>query len=182
MHLQKETAVLASGCFWCTEAVFQDVKGVTEVLSGYTGGARPNPTYEQVCTGVTGHAEAIKVTYDPTQISYQEILEIFFGTHDPTTLNRQGNDVGTQYRSAIFYADETQKEIAEQTIAKLSAEGVFPSTIVTTLEPLATFYPAESYHQRYFEKNPDAAYCQVIISPKVAKFRKTFAHKLKSAS
>ncbi len=177
----EETAVLASGCFWCTEAVFRDVKGVHEVVSGYTGGVRPNPTYEQVCSGATGHAEAIQVTYDPAQISYQEILEIFFGTHDPTTLNRQGNDVGTQYRSAVFYGDEQQKQIAEETIATFEKEQIFSGPIVTTLEPLETFYPAESYHQRYFERNPDAAYCQVVISPKVAKFRKTFADKLVSA-
>ncbi len=176
----EKTAVLASGCFWCTEAVFRDVKGVQEVVSGYTGGKQTNPTYEQVCNENTGHAEAIKVTYDPTQISYQEILEIFFGTHDPTTLNRQGNDVGTQYRSAIFYADEREKTIAKEMIAMLENEQVFPGPIVTTLEPLETFYPAESYHQRYFERNPDAAYCQVIISPKISKFRKKFADTLRS--
>lgn len=177
----EETAVLASGCFWCTEAVFRDVKGVHEVVSGYTGGVRPDPTYEQVCNGNTGHAEAVKVSYDPAQISYREILEIFFGTHDPTTLNRQGNDIGTQYRSAVFYSDEQQKQIAEETIARLTHENIFSSPIVTTLEPLGVFYPAEASHQRYFERNPDAAYCQVIISPKVAKFRKTFADKLVSA-
>lgn len=176
---QRATAVLAGGCFWCTEAVFQNVRGVQEVLPGYTGGKRPNPTYEQVCSGATGHAEAVEVRYDPDQISYRELLEIFFATHDPTTLNRQGNDVGSQYRSAVFYADDEQKRQAEQVIAQLEGEKVYDSPIVTKLEPLETFYQAEGYHRNYFRNNPNQPYCSVIIAPKVAKFRQKYADHLR---
>lgn len=176
---QWAVAVLAGGCFWCTEAVFQNVRGVQEVLPGYTGGKRPNPTYEQVCSGATGHAEAVEVRYDPNEISYRELLGIFFATHDPTTLNRQGNDVGSQYRSAVFYADEEQKRQAEQVIAQLEGEKVYDSPIVTKLEPLETFYEAEGYHRNYFRNNPNQPYCSVIIAPKVAKFRQKYAGHLR---
>lgn len=169
-----ETAILAGGCFWCTESVFLQLRGVSRVESGYIGGARPNPTYEQVCSGATGHAEAIRITFDPAQIAFSQLLEVFFTTHDPTTLNRQGNDVGTQYRSAIFPQSEAQAEQAAATIARLNDE-VFDGKIVTAIEDNAPFYPAEDYHQNYFNRNPENRFCSAVIPPKVAKLRASFA-------
>jgi peptide-methionine (S)-S-oxide reductase len=180
MMNQTEVATLGGGCFWCLEAVFDDLQGVLDVVSGYSGGHVPNPDYKWVCTGTTGHAEVVQVTFDPQAISYQEILEVFFSIHDPTTLNRQGNDVGTQYRSVIFYHNPTQKAIAEQVIADLSGQAIWPDPIVTELAPLDAFYPAEDYHQEYFQRNPYQGYCQVVVAPKLAKFRKKFANRLKS--
>ena len=174
-----EVATLAGGCFWCIEAVFREVDGVENVVSGYTGGTTVNPTYEQVCTGETGHAEAVQVTFDPAKISYREILEIFFSVHDPTTLNRQGADTGTQYRSAIFYHNEQQKAIAEELIRELNKARLWKKPIVTQIAPLDKFYPAEDYHQEYFSRHPEQAYCQMVISPKVNKFRKQWAKRLK---
>ena len=174
-----ETATLAGGCFWCLEAVFQQVEGVEKVVSGYTGGTPVDPTYEQVCSGKTGHAEAVQVTFDPSRISYREILEIFFSIHDPTTLNRQGADVGTQYRSAVFFGDEGQKDIAGKLIGELNQKHIWKGPIVTQLVPLAKFYQAEDYHQDYFSHNPEQGYCQIVISPKVSKFRQKWATKLK---
>jgi peptide-methionine (S)-S-oxide reductase len=170
-----QTAVFAGGCFWCTEAVFQKLRGVKSVLPGYAGGQIANPTYEQVSTGTTGHAEVIKFEFDPEEITYRDLLEVFFATHDPTQLNRQGNDVGPQYRSAIFYANDTQLHAAEQIIAELTEEKTFPQPIVTTLEPLGEFYEAEDYHKNYYERNQGAPYCQVIISPKLKKLKEKFA-------
>ncbi|CDM64602.1 peptide-methionine (S)-S-oxide reductase MsrA [Pyrinomonas methylaliphatogenes] len=180
MSVNGELATLAGGCFWCLEAVFSEVRGVERVISGYTGGHVPNPTYQQVCTGMTGHAEAVQITFDPQQISYKELLEIFFAIHDPTTLNRQGADIGTQYRSAIFYHSPEQREIAEEMIAALERAQVWDRPIVTEIAPAAAFYPAEDYHQGYFRKNPDQPYCQVVVAPKVAKLRAKFRDKLKS--
>jgi peptide-methionine (S)-S-oxide reductase len=177
-----EQATLAGGCFWCLEAVYHQLKGVVAVQSGYTGGHSPHPTYQLVCTGLTGHAEAVQVTFDPAVISYRELLDVFFTIHDPTTLNRQGADVGTQYRSAIFYHDERQRTIAEQTIADLTAQRLWDDPIVTETRPLETFYPAEEYHRDYFARNPNQGYCQVAIAPKVAKVRMAFLEKLKSAT
>lgn len=174
-----EVATLAGGCFWCIEAVFREVDGVKNVISGYTGGTIANPTYYQVCTGETGHAEAIQVTFDPVKISYREILEIFFSVHDPTTLNRQGTDTGTQYRSAIFYHNEQQKAIAEELVAKLDKAHLWKKPIVTQIAPLDKFYPAEDYHQEYFSRYPEQAYCRIVISPKVDKFRKQWAKRIK---
>ena len=174
-----ETATLAGGCFWCLEAVYDQVMGVESVESGYIGGATQQPTYEQVCGGGTGHAEAVKITFDPAVISYRELLEIFFTIHDPTTLNRQGNDVGTQYRSAIFYHTAAQRHTADEVIAELTKEKVYPNPIVTELQPAAQWYEAESYHQEYFAQNPLQGYCSYVVGPKVAKFRKQFAAKLK---
>ncbi|MCA1553252.1 MAG: peptide-methionine (S)-S-oxide reductase MsrA [Chloroflexi bacterium] len=174
-----ERATLGGGCFWCTEAVFDDVNGVTDVVSGYAGGARPNPTYEQVCSGRTDHAEVIQLTFDPHVISYREVLAIFFGVHDPTTLNRQGADVGTQYRSVIFYHDDEQKRIAEDLIRELTTAKVWDKPIVTELAPYTAFYPAEEYHQEYFKQHPYQGYCQVVIAPKMAKFRKQHGERLK---
>ena len=175
-------ATFAGGCFWCTEAVYAQIKGVQSVTSGYIGGKNPNPTYQQVCTGQTGHAEAVEIAYDPQQVPYEKLLEVFFSTHDPTTKNRQGADVGTQYRSGVFYHDDAQKQTAEEVIAKLDAARVFPNKIVTEVTPASTFYPAEKYHQDYFANNPWSGYCRVVVAPKVAKFRKTFAARLKSAA
>ncbi len=173
-------ATLAAGCFWCVEAVFQRLQGVERVISGYMGGHVDQPTYEQVCTGNTGHAEVIQLHYDGSKTSFEEILEVFFKTHDPTTLNRQGNDVGTQYRSAIFYHDLIQKGIAEKTIEELTKAEIFSDKIVTTLEPATTFYEAEDYHQNYFnEKGHANPYCTMVVMPKVEKFKKVFAEKLK---
>jgi peptide-methionine (S)-S-oxide reductase len=180
MDVNREVATLGGGCFWCLEAVFDDLSGVTDVVSGYAGGNRPNPSYEQVCAGTTGHAEVVQVTFDPKQISYREILEVFFSIHDPTTLNRQGGDVGTQYRSVIFYHSEEQKKTAEAVIRDLGAAGLWPQPIVTELKPVQAFYSAEDYHQEYFSKNPGQGYCQVVVAPKVAKFRSKFAERLKS--
>ncbi len=173
-------ATLAGGCFWCVEAVFQQLKGVETVESGYMGGHTQNPTYKEVCTGETGHAEVIQVKYDAGLLTFEELLEVFFKTHDPTTLNRQGGDVGTQYRSAIFYHDMQQKLISEAIIKELDASGYYPSPIVTTLEPATEFYVAEDYHQNYFNENGDKnPYCTMVVRPKVEKFRKVFAHRLK---
>ena len=167
-------ATLAGGCFWCTEAVYAEIKGVTSVTSGYIGGAVPNPTYKDVCTGQTGHAEAIEIEYDPAVVPFEKLLEVFFATHDPTTLNRQGADVGTQYRSGVFYHDDEQKRIAEAVIAKLDAAKVFPGKIVTEITKATIFYPAEDYHQDYFATNPFQPYCQAVAAPKVEKVRKVF--------
>lgn len=174
-----ETITLAGGCFWCLEAVYDQVRGVTDVASGYAGGTVANPSYELVCTGSTGHAEVVKVTFDPSIISYREILEIFFDIHDPTTLNRQGADIGTQYRSAIFYQDERQKAEAEAVIYELTEAGTYGSPIVTEVTALSAFYPAEEYHQEYFENNPSRPYCRAVVGPKVVKFQKHFADRLK---
>ncbi len=167
-------ATLAGGCFWCTEAVYAELKGVKSVTSGYIGGAVPNPTYKDVCTGQTGHAEAIEIEYDPAVVSFQKLLEVFFATHDPTTLNRQGADVGTQYRSSIFVHDDEQKRIAQEVIVTLNRARVFPGPIVTQIEPATVFYPAEDYHQDYFANNPTQPYCLAAAAPKVAKVRKVF--------
>ena len=174
------TATFGGGCFWCTEAVYAEIRGVKSVTSGYTGGRIPNPNYKQVCSGLTGHAEAVEIEYDPAVVPYEKLLEIFFATHDPTTLNRQGADVGTQYRSAIFYHDDTQEEIAKKVIAKLNESKVFSSPIVTTLEKAKFFYPAENYHQDYFANNGYQPYCQAVVAPKVAKVRKVFKELLKT--
>lgn len=174
-----ETATLAGGCFWCLEAVFERVKGVRDVRSGYAGGHRANPTYEEVCSGSTGHAEAVQVRYDPGKITYAEVLEIFFAVHDPTTLNRQGNDVGTQYRSAVFAGSDEQRAAALAMIRDLDAQGIWDAPIVTEVAPLDAFWPAEEYHREYFRRNPAQPYCQVVVAPKVAKFRKRFAHRLR---
>jgi peptide-methionine (S)-S-oxide reductase len=176
-----ERATLGGGCFWCLEAVFELVEGVSRVKSGYVGGVAPNPTYEQVCSGTTGHVEIVQVEYDPEVISFGDLLEIFFVVHDPTTLNRQGNDVGTQYRSAIFHEDDTQRDIALAVIEELDRDGPWDDPIVTTVEPLDSFYPAEEYHDEYFRRNGEQPYCQVVVAPKVGKFRQRFAHRMKSA-
>ena len=172
-------ATFAGGCFWCTEAVYKEIKGVKEVTSGYIGGQVKNPTYKQVCTGLTGHAEAVEIEYDPDLVPYEKLLEVFFATHDPTTLNRQGADVGTQYRSGVFYHDDDQRRTAEKVIEKLNAARIFPQRIVTEVTEASTFYPAEDYHQDYFENNPFQPYCQAAVSPKVAKVRKVFKDLLK---
>ena len=174
-----QIATLAGGCFWCIEAVFDDLKGVISVESGYSGGTMVNPTYEQVCTGRTGHAEAVQITFEPRTISYQDILRIFFTVHDPTTLNRQGNDVGTQYRSVIFFHNDAQKRIAEDTIKEIAGKKIWDDPIVTELAPFKAFYIAEDYHQEYFANNRNQPYCRSIIAPKVAKFRKLYYDKLK---
>ena len=179
MSSQTQVATLAGGCFWCLEAVYDELKGVGSVESGYAGGQVPNPTYKQVCTGNTGHAEVVQVTFDPQVISFKEILNVFFVIHDPTTLNRQGNDQGTQYRSAIFYHDEQQKEVAEQVIRDLNAEHLWDKPIVTQVAPLDTFYIAEDYHQEYYANNPYQPYCMMVVAPKVTKFRKHFLDMLK---
>jgi len=175
----KEIATLAGGCFWCLEAVFVDLRGVEKVVSGYAGGSLPNPSYQQVCSGTTGHAEVVQLTFDPQVVSFRELLEVFFTIHDPTTLNRQGADVGTQYRSAIFYQTPEQKAMAEQVIAELNAAKLWDRPIVTEVAPLKAFYPAEEYHQDYFARNPDQGYCRLVIAPKVAKFRQQYLEKLK---
>jgi peptide-methionine (S)-S-oxide reductase len=180
LSADSELATLGGGCFWCLEAVYEQVKGVERVESGYTGGAVKDPTYRQVCNGNTGHAEVVQVAFDPKVISFREILQIFFVIHDPTTLNRQGADVGTQYRSAIYYHSPQQKETAEKLIAEFSAEKVFPRPIVTEVAPLDIFYRAEDYHQGYFRANPEQPYCQAVVAPKVAKLRKQFLSKLKT--
>ena len=176
-----ETATLGGGCFWCLEAVYDQLKGVEEVTSGYTGGHVKNPTYEAVCAGTTGHAEVVQVKFDPKTTSFREILEVFFTIHDPTTLNRQGGDVGTQYRSAIFYHSPQQKKISEEVMEWVKKERIWPNPLVTELAPLKEFYAAEEYHQRYYERNPQAGYCRVVIAPKVAKFRQKFLSKLKKS-
>lgn len=174
-----DTATFGAGCFWCVEAVFQRVKGVEHVVSGYTGGHVKNPTYQQVSTGNTGHAEVAQITFDPSVISYSNLLEIFWETHDPTTLNRQGNDVGTQYRSAVFYHNQAQKQEAERIKAKLNASGKWKDAIVTEISPLGEFYKAENYHQNYYNQNSYQPYCQFVISPKLQKFEKKFSDKAK---
>lgn len=176
---QREIATLGGGCFWCLEAVFDQLQGVEDVVSGYSGGHLQAPSYELVCSGATGHAEVVQVTFDPAVISYREILEVFFTIHDPTTLNRQGADAGTQYRSAIFHHSAEQKSVAEQVIAGVNAAGLWGKPIVTEVTAFQAFYPAEAYHQEYFARNPSQGYCQFVIAPKVAKFRKKYLAKLK---
>jgi len=178
----QEIATFAGGCFWCQEAVFQPLRGVEKVVSGYIGGTLPNPSYEAVCSGLTGHAEAIQLGFDPELISYRELLELFFAFHDPTTLNRQGPDEGTQYRSAIFYHSPEQKSEAEHVIRELESAGTFGARIVTQLVPAGTFYPAEDYHQDYYRQNPEQAYCRAMITPKVAKLRLKYADRLAGAA
>jgi len=178
-YSKQDTATFASGCFWCTEAIFQELEGVVSVESGYTGGHIKNPSYREVCNGTTGHAEAVRIVFEPGLITYLELLEVFFQTHDPTTLNRQGADVGTQYRSAIFYYSAEQKEKAQQVIRQLDKAGAWEDPIVTQLEPAGAFYEAEDYHQDYFNNNRTAAYCNFVIVPKLEKFRKVFSDKLK---
>lgn len=180
MKSNLEKATLGGGCFWCTEAVFSELNGVENIEPGYSGGTLPNPSYEQVCTDETGHAEAVQITFDPRRISFRQLLQIFFSIHDPTTLNRQGNDVGTQYRSVIFYHDAGQKDIAEQVIKEITESKMWGNKpIVTQVIPLTAFYNAEDYHYEYFKKNPKQPYCQVIIAPKVAKFRSHYVEMLK---
>ncbi|HXF96888.1 MAG TPA: peptide-methionine (S)-S-oxide reductase MsrA [Gemmatimonadales bacterium] len=175
-----EIATLAGGCFWCLEAVFQQLRGVERVQSGYAGGHVPNPSYEQVCTGTTGHAEVVQIIFDPEVITFRELLEVFFTVHDPTTLNRQGPDVGTQYRSAIFYHSPEQQAAARQVIGELEARKLWDDPIVTEVAPLTAFYPAEEYHRDYYRRNPNQAYCRAVVAPKVAKARKLFLEKLKA--
>lgn len=179
-NANREVATLGGGCFWCVEAVFDGLKGVESVVSGYSGGHVDNPTYRQVCAGTTGHIEVVQVTYDPAVISFRDVLEVFFATHDPTTMDRQGADVGPQYRSAVLYHDEEQKRVAEETTKGLDSQGIFGDEIVTVVEPFEKFYVAEEYHQDYFKNNPAQPYCQVIIAPKVVKFRKENLERLKA--
>jgi peptide-methionine (S)-S-oxide reductase len=176
-----ETIVLGGGCFWCTEAVFDRVQGVLDVESGYSNGETVNPSYEQVCTGRTGHAEVVKLVFDPAQITLREVLEIFFVVHDPTTLNRQGNDVGTQYRSGIYYLDEAQKQVAEEVIREIETSKTYRSPVVTEVKPLANYSAAEAYHQDYFLNNPNQGYCAFVVGPKVEKFQKIFASRVKKS-
>jgi peptide-methionine (S)-S-oxide reductase len=180
-HPRGEVATLAGGCFWCLEAVYDQLRGVEDVVSGYSGGSVPEPTYKQVCTGTTGHAEVVQITFDPSVISFRDLLEVFFTIHDPTTLNRQGGDVGTQYRSAIFYHTPEQKATAEQVIQELTATHLWNDPIVTEVSPFQAFYPAEMYHQEYFANNPDQGYCRMVVAPKVAKFRKQHLARLKDS-
>lgn len=174
-----ETATLAGGCFWCLESAFERLQGVVSVIPGYTGGQKANPSYREVCAGTTGHAEAVQITFHPGVISFRDLLEVFFSIHDPTTLNYQGNDVGTQYRSAIFYSSSEQKQEAERIVGELTASGVWPRPIVTEVKPLTGFYPAEEYHHQYYRRNPEQGYCQVVIAPKLDKFREKYAARLK---
>ena len=176
-----QTITLGGGCFWCVEAVMQPLRGVQRVVSGYAGGTVKNPSYREVCGGRTGHAEVVQVTFEPDAISLRDLLTVFFATHDPTTLNRQGADVGTQYRSVVFYHDDAQRRIAEEVVADLEAQAVFDDPIVTELAPLETFYPAEEVHRDYFNRNPDQPYCQAVIAPKVAKLRRQFLDRLATA-
>jgi peptide-methionine (S)-S-oxide reductase len=180
MTTRTETATLAGGCFWCLEAVYLNVRGVEKVESGYAGGRVPNPSYELVCSGMSGHAEVVQVTYSAEQITFRELLEIFFTIHDPTTLNRQGADSGTQYRSAIYYHSPEQKDAAEGMIRQLDGEKIFPGPIVTEVAPLTEFYPAEAYHRDYYARNPEQGYCRAVVGPKVAKMRQRWAAKLKT--
>ncbi|MGI8883714.1 MAG: peptide-methionine (S)-S-oxide reductase MsrA [Pyrinomonadaceae bacterium] len=177
-----ETATLAAGCFWCVEAVFDDLRGVEDVISGYSGGHTENPTYREVCSETTGHAEVVQITFDPNEISFREILQVFFTVHDPTTLNRQGNDIGSSYRSAIFYHSDEQKRIAEEVIKEVMDEGVYDSPIVTEVTAFDKFYPAEDYHQEYFANNPTQPYCAAVVAPKVSKFRQKYVNRLKRNS
>ena len=179
MSQVRENATLAGGCFWCLEAVFNELRGVERVVSGYAGGSVPAPTYQDVCAGTTGHAEVVQVTFDPQVVSFRQLLEVFFTIHDPTTLNRQGADVGTQYRSAIFYHSPEQKETAARVIAELNEARLWDAPVVTEIAPLTQFYPAEDYHQEYYQRNPQQGYCRAIIAPKVAKFRKQYLEQLK---
>jgi peptide-methionine (S)-S-oxide reductase len=174
----REVATLAGGCFWCLDAVFRDLRGVEKVESGYSGGTTANPSYEQVCSGRTGHAEVVQISFDPTVISFRELLGVFFTIHDPTTLNRQGGDVGTQYRSAVFYHSPEQRTITEQVIGELEAEGLWDNPLVTQVTPFTSYYPAETYHQDYFNRNPYQPYCAAVIAPKVAKFRSKYLERL----
>ncbi len=174
-----ETATLGAGCFWCVEAVFDDLKGVRDVVSGYSGGRTENPTYQQVCSETTGHAEVINVEFNPEEVSFKDILQVFFTVHDPTQLNRQGNDVGSSYRSAIFYHDDAQKQVAEETVKEINAEGIYDKPIVTEITAFDKFYAAENYHQEYFANNPNQPYCAAVVAPKVAKFRQKFVSRLK---
>ena len=177
-----ESATLGGGCFWCLEAVYEQVEGVSSIESGYSGGARANPSYEQVCSGATGHAEVVQVRFDPAVTTYREILQIFFTIHDPTTLNRQGNDAGTQYRSVIFHHSDEQKSTAQEMIEEIERAAVFPSPVVTEVVPLEHFYPAEKHHQEYYRRNQSQPYCRIVIDPKVSKFRKQYFDKLKKSS
>ena len=179
---EKEVATLAGGCFWCLEAVYEQLRGVEKVVSGYAGGQVPNPDYHSVCTGRTGHAEVVQVTFDPGEVSYRELLEVFFTIHDPTTPNRQGADVGTQYRSAIFTHSPEQEQTAREVMRDLEAEAVWENPIVTRVEPLTEFYPAEDYHQHYYARNPGQGYCRVVIAPKVSKFRQKYLSRLRAAA
>ena len=174
-----ETATLAAGCFWCVEAVFDDLKGVEDVVSGYSGGHTENPTYQEVCSETTGHAEVVQIRFDPGELSYEDLLRVYFTVHDPTQMNRQGNDIGTSYRSAIFYHTEAQRASAEKIIKEISDEGIYDNPIVTDVTPFDKFWPAENYHQEYFANNPNQPYCAAVVAPKVAKFRKKFADRLK---
>ena len=175
-----ETATLAAGCFWCVEAVFDDLKGVEDVVSGYSGGHTENPTYQQVCSETTGHAEVIQIRFDPDELSFKELLQVFFTVHDPTTLNRQGGDIGTSYRSAVFYHSDEQRNVADEVIAEINAEGIYDNRIVTEVTAFDKFWPAEDYHQEYFANNPNQPYCAAVVAPKVAKFRQKFLSRLKS--
>ncbi len=175
---QREVATLGGGCFWCLDGIYRQLKGVESVVSGYAGGTKPNPTYREVCGGNTGHAEVVQITFDPSQVSYRDLLDVFFTIHDPTTQDRQGGDIGPQYRSIILTHSDEQARVAREAIADVTAEGVWDDPIVTTIEPLTTFYPAEAYHQDYFANNPNQPYCQVVIAPKVAKFRRKYLEKL----
>lgn len=179
---QNMLATLGGGCFWCLEAAFEQLTGVVSVVSGYSGGHEQNPSYRSICAGRSGYAEVVQVVYDPAEISYRELLELFFVIHDPTSLNRQGNDVGTQYRSVIFHHSPEQREIAESLLVDLDAQGLWPAPIVTDVLPAPHFYPAEEYHQHYFSRNPDQPYCQLVVAPKLAKVRQRFATRIKSAS
>jgi peptide-methionine (S)-S-oxide reductase len=179
MNEKVEVTTLGGGCFWCLEAAYLELSGVEKVVSGYAGGHVANPTYRAVCTGTTGHAEVVQVTFDPGVISFTDILQVFFTIHDPTTLNRQGADVGPQYRSVIFYHDESQKQTAEEVMQQIEASGIWPNRLVTQLAPLDKFYPAEDYHQDYYKNNPNQSYCQVVVAPKVAKVRKQYYSRLK---
>ena len=178
-HGAKEVATFGGGCFWCVETIFSELRGVEKVESGYSGGTTPNPSYEEVCSDTTGHAETVQVTYDPALISYRQLLQVFLTVHDPTTLNRQGADVGTQYRSVIFYHDQAQKDVAEQVIRETNETKMWGKPIVTEVSPFTVFYKAEDYHQEYYKKNPWQGYCTVVIAPKVAKFRKKYQEMLK---
>ena len=181
MQTSPATATLAGGCFWCLEAVYLDLAGVTSVESGYTGGQLPDPSYRQVCSGTTGHAEAVRIRFDPGEIGYRDLLEVFFSIHDPTTKDRQGNDVGPQYRSAIFYHDDEQRAEADAVMREIADAKLYDAPLVTELEPAGPYYPAEPYHRNFFAQNPDQAYCRVVIAPKVAKFRKEHVDRLKRA-
>lgn len=176
---EHQLATFGGGCFWCVEPIFDELAGVTEVVSGYSGGKRANPTYEQICSGATGHAEVVQIRFDPDRISYRDLLRIFFSVHDPTQLNRQGNDIGTQYRSVIFHHSADQERIAHEVIDELSSAKLWPQPIVTEVSPLTAFYPAENYHQEYYFNNPGQPYCQIIIEPKVQRFRQQYAQRLK---